>query len=85
MFILVKDLHFRSWVSTRWRLLECAWDPLSCTLHIMAKSHFLFCLCLFDEIVEIHAMDHAKILNESFIENKEWISLSRQSTFKSEI
>ena len=37
-------------------LLECSWDPLSFALHIEAKL-LCFCLCLFDAIVELQAMD----------------------------
>ena len=41
---------------TSWRCLECAHAPLSCALHITAKL-LCSCLCLFDAIVELHAID----------------------------
>ena len=38
---------------------------LSFALHVVAKL-FCFCLCLFDVIVELHAMDEKKIMILSF-------------------
>ena len=45
---------------TNGRLLECSWALLSFSLHIVAKL-LCFCLCLFNVIVELHAMDNIYI------------------------
>ena len=48
-----------SWVlgSTNWRLLESSWAPLSFSLWIVVKLLCWTCLCLFDAIVQLYAMD----------------------------
>ena len=50
---------------TNWRLLECSWAPSSSVLHIMAKLLYFY-LCLFDAIIELHAMDE-NMFNDSLI------------------
>ena len=46
--------------------------PLSFSLHIVAKL-LCSCLCLFEVIVKLHAMD-IRMLNDFFIRKWKWIS-----------
>ena len=50
------ELQLGFYVCTNWRLLKSSWAPLSFALWIKAKL-LCFCLCLFNAIVELHAMD----------------------------
>ena len=51
--------------------LECSWAPLSSSLWTRTK---LLCsyLCMFDAIVELHAMNE-KMFNDFFIGKCKWI------------
>ena len=48
-------------------LLEYSWAPLGFALHIVKKL-LCFWLCLYDAIVELHAMDE-KMFNDFIIGN----------------
>ena len=67
LFILVRVCRLGSKCFIGWRCLECSWAPLSFALHVLAKS-LCFCLCLFDAIVDLHAMAE-KMSNDLSLES----------------